>query len=99
MTSLIGCCDSLYLNPCAGSSSLGAVMFTPAIGPAIEGLSGLELFWASHPARVQVTAAHSTAVEVRYIVMRSLGSDRSISSDTAAAAACRQPIGGTRMRL
>ena len=46
----MGCWDSLILKPCWGSSSLGAVMFTPAIGPATEGLSGLVLFFASHPA-------------------------------------------------
>src|SRR5262245_32131491 len=47
MTSLIGCCDSLILKPCAGSTSVGALMTTPGIGPATEGLSGVELFLAS----------------------------------------------------
>src|SRR3954454_8215170 len=54
MSSLIGCCDSLNLKPCAGSSSFGGVMSTPGIGPATDGLSGFELFLASHPANTTV---------------------------------------------
>src|SRR4051812_6347521 len=64
MTSLIGCCDSLYLNPCAGSSSFGALISTPAIGPATEGLRGLELFFASHAVSESVSVAHSAAAAV-----------------------------------
>jgi hypothetical protein len=61
MISFIGCCDSLYLNPCAGSMSFGAVMLTAAIGPATDGLSGVLLFCASHPANATANVAHSAA--------------------------------------
>jgi hypothetical protein len=41
--------------------SCGAVMLTPAIGPATEGLSGLELFFASHPPSENITTAQTAA--------------------------------------
>ena len=62
---LIGCCDSLYLNPCAGSINLGTVMLTPAIGPATDGLSGVLLFCASHPASTTLNVVHSAAIPWR----------------------------------
>ena len=69
ITSRIGCCDSLYLKPCPGSRSFGGVIFTPAIGPATDGLSGLELFCASHPASANDRTAGSSAAEMRFIAI------------------------------
>src|SRR5262245_42846648 len=70
----MGCWDSLYLKPWTGSMSFGAVMFTPGIGPATDGLNGLELFCASHPATASIKAAESAAAAVVYfVVMKSLG--------------------------
>ena len=39
-----GCCDGFSLAPCAGSDARGALISTPAIGPAIDGLSGILAF-------------------------------------------------------
>ena len=60
---------------CCGSSSFGAVIETPAIGPATVGLRGFSLFLV-HPARVPVT---TNAAASRYPVLRievSLGRPR-----------------------
>src|SRR3954452_4723052 len=64
MSSLIGCCDSLNLNPCRGSSSFGGVISTPGIGPATEGLSGFELFSASQPSNDSSRIAGNAAAGV-----------------------------------
>jgi hypothetical protein len=39
--------------PMAGSRIFGAVMSTPGIGPATDGLSGFELFEVSHAVRTR----------------------------------------------
>ena len=43
--------------PAAGSIGLGAVMFTPGIGPATVGLRGLELFEVAHATVIAQTPA------------------------------------------
>jgi hypothetical protein len=48
--------------PLTGSSILGAEIVTPGIGPATEGLSGVELFDASHALNATTTAATPAAV-------------------------------------
>src|SRR5262245_59296381 len=44
-------------------------MFTPGIGPATEGLKGLELFCASHPGTASIKAAESAAAAALYVVV------------------------------
>src|SRR5580765_5714753 len=61
IVSLTGCCESLSLVPIDGSSRRGAEIWTPAIGPATEGLSGVSLFWASQPTRANSKAADTAA--------------------------------------
>src|SRR4051794_30861468 len=90
MTSLIGCCDSLYLKPCAGSISFGAVISTPAMGPATEGLRGLELFLASHPVNAKVSVAQSAAAAVFFMIK-----PRGTSFGTRARVHGRQPRADT----
>jgi hypothetical protein len=46
----MGCCDAFSLEPGAGSAARGALICTPAMGPAIEGLRGFSLFSTPHPA-------------------------------------------------
>src|SRR5262245_27652213 len=54
-----GCSLAAIFAPTAGSRIFGAVISTPAIGPATAGLSGFELFEASHAltARIAVKTA------------------------------------------
>src|SRR6187431_407202 len=73
MISLMGCADSLILNPWTGSISFGGEMFTPAIGPATDGLSGVSLFCASHPASTTESVVHSAAIRWLYVNMWILG--------------------------
>src|SRR5437588_12445248 len=47
-SSVIGCWSTGILMLAAGSSVFGAEIDTPGIGPAISGLSGLELLLAVH---------------------------------------------------
>jgi hypothetical protein len=47
---VIGCWSTAICDDADGWSSFGAEIVTPAMGPAIEGLSGLALFDRSHPA-------------------------------------------------
>ena len=49
--SVMGCCSNETWVPAAGCRSLGAEMVTPEIGPATDGLSGLELFSCAQAAR------------------------------------------------
>ena len=75
----IGCCASLNFVPSAGSTVRGAVMSTPGMGPATEGLSGVSLFCASHPASattdIKTTTARAEELVrmVRYPVDRTAG--------------------------
>jgi hypothetical protein len=63
IVSFIGCAESLNFEPMEGSRRPGAVISTPAIGPATEGLKGVSLFCASHPARVKSEPARAVAVK------------------------------------
>ena len=55
MVSVIGCWSEATRAPAPGVKRAGAVMFTPAIGPATVGLSGLELLLLTHPAAPAAT--------------------------------------------
>ena len=50
-----GCCAGFSLAPGAGSDARGALISTPAIGPAIDGLSGFSLFSTPQPAAITVS--------------------------------------------
>src|SRR5215471_14940589 len=63
MTSLMGCSDSLNLNPWEGSSSTGALIVTPSIGPATVGAVGVELFEVWQPPSASRRIPHGTANE------------------------------------
>src|SRR3954471_23259538 len=54
----MGCSDSLNLNPCAGWSSTGADIETPAIGPATVGAVGEELLEVWQPASASRSRPH-----------------------------------------
>src|SRR5690242_2579438 len=51
-----------------GSTSRGAEISTPAIGPATVGLRGLELFFASHATRSNIKAAATAARSFNFMV-------------------------------
>src|SRR5450759_4496890 len=48
MSKVTGCFSMEIFVPGVGSSIFGAEMSTPGIGPATDGLSGVELLLASH---------------------------------------------------
>ena len=54
-----GCLSTAILAPAAGSTGLGAVIFTPGIGPASVGLRGFELFEVAHATVNVPTAANA----------------------------------------
>ena len=65
--SLIGCCASLSLAPIEGSTRRGAEISTPGMGPATEGLSGVSLFFASQPTRVNNKPAATAAAGENFV--------------------------------
>jgi hypothetical protein len=65
-SSRIGCCDSLNLKPCCGSSRRGWVISTPGIGPATPGLSGFALFLASQAKLKLRSRAENARSDVRF---------------------------------
>src|SRR5437764_1118853 len=66
----MGCSDSLNLKPCAGETRTGAVMVTPAIGPATVGAVGDELLEVWHPASASRSRPHES-VNVRDVMATS----------------------------
>jgi len=56
MSNVTGCLSICIFVPAIGSSIFGALMFTPGMGPATEGLSGSELLLASHAVSEQAAA-------------------------------------------
>src|SRR5690242_19837898 len=54
--SVSGCASAAIRAPAAGVMVLGAVMLTPGIGPATDGLSGFELLATSHPTSASAAA-------------------------------------------
>src|SRR5512145_2547715 len=68
----MGCWLSLYFEPWAGSTILGALMSTPAIGPATEGLRGFSLFVASQATSApRISEAGTSAARLNEL--RSIG--------------------------
>src|SRR5690242_9840102 len=61
MSSVIGCLSTGIFMPVGGSSTFGAVMSTPGIGPATVGLSGLELLDASQALAMIAASARPAA--------------------------------------
>src|SRR3954465_13861223 len=68
ITRRIGCSFSLNLNPCAGSSNAGAVMFTPGIGPATVGAVGDELLDVWQAASAASSKAHENPAARDFMV-------------------------------
>src|SRR5262245_4645078 len=54
-TSAIGCWVLTIRSPSRGSSGLGALMLTPAIGPATAGLRGFSVLVSVQPLRIPDT--------------------------------------------
>src|SRR5450759_4891096 len=65
----MGCVVESTAQPAAGSSGFGAVIVTPAMGPATVGLSGFELFWTS---QAHTTRAVEPASSTRYGIFMTL---------------------------
>ena len=88
IVSRIGCWESFSFVPAEGSTGRGAVMLTPGIGPATDGLSGVSLFWASQ--------ALSTTSDVRARSERAEDFVRMVPCpvDQAARIAARPECGG-----
>src|SRR5262245_25932375 len=62
ISSETGCSSTAIREPTAGSRTFGALISTPGIGPATAGLSGFELFEASHAATASI-AVHTPRTE------------------------------------
>src|SRR5215471_10922169 len=73
MVSVSGCWSTATCAPLAGDIGWGALMTTPAIGPAIAGLNGLELLACSHAARRTMAATAADRRGRRDIEVTPLG--------------------------
>src|SRR3954465_8998654 len=75
MSSEIGCSDSLNLKPCAGETSTGAAIVTPAIGPATVGAVGDELLDVWQPPSASRSKPH-VSLRVRGVMTTSTNNER-----------------------
>src|SRR5262245_14693108 len=103
MMSLMGCSDSLYLKPWAGSSRTGAEIVTPSMGPATVGARGDELFAVWQPVKARTSRPHET-VCVRDVMANLEGPERTLDRGVQTWAhtgksGCFQPIGRSQNQL
>src|SRR5438046_10040241 len=84
MRSVTGCLSTAIFWPANGSSIFGVEISTPGIGPATDGLSGVELLDDSHAVRAAAVASAHTAVRILlFIGLFTLGSHRGARSRRA----------------
>ena len=57
INSVTGCLSTATFAPTTGSSGFGALISMPGIGPATDGLNGVELFDASQPTSAKSSGA------------------------------------------
>src|SRR5690348_12538139 len=83
ITRRTGCCDSFSFVPCEGEMSVGGLITTPGMGPAIVGVSGLELFCVWQAPTDTSSAANPSPENRRMVVFITKPSERRISSGQA----------------
>jgi hypothetical protein len=68
INSVTGCLSTATFEPTSGSSGFGAVISTPGIGPATDGLNGVELFDASQPTRAKSRGAQQIRLSLFIVI-------------------------------